>query len=174
MRVTAQRGWKVPALDTRCATERISYRALTGVTLFDYAEGDQLTGWTYSLDANWLINKKLALTVAGSSFFQPSEQEVNQAMQVYTLSTGLTYRPIRKLSTRLDLAYRRDENEYPTAGTKGSGTVEDIVSARLRADYQLMRYVSLYGSMEYTDQMSNDSDYEYDQYRGILGLSFRY
>lgn len=156
------------------ATERISYRALTGVSWFDYAEGDQLTGWTYSLDANWLINKKLALTVAGSSFFQPSEQEANQAMQVYTLSTGLTYRPMRKLSTRLDLAYRRDENEYATLGTKGESIVEDIVSARLRADYQLMRYVSLYSSVEYTDQMSNDSDYEYDRYRGTLGLSFRY
>jgi len=154
------------------ATERISYRALTGVSWFDYADGDQLTGWTYSLDANWLINKKWAATVAGSSYFQPSETEMNQAMQVYALSGGVTYRPMRKLTTRFDLAYRREENEYSYSAQ--SAETDDIVSARVRADYQLMRYVSVYGSVEYTDRMSDNSDYEYDRIRGTMGLSFRY
>ena len=154
------------------ATERISYRALTGVSRFEYATDDQLTGWTYSLDANWLISKKLAATVAGSSYFQPSEREANQAMQVYTLSGGLTYRPMRKLTTRFDLAYRREENEYATSA-EGSVT-DDIVSARVRADYQLMRHMSVYGGVEYDEQMSDADDYEFDRFRGTLGLSLRY
>ena len=154
------------------ATERISYRALTGVTWFDYAEGDQLSGWTYSLDANWLISKKLALTVAGSSYFQPSEREADQAMQVYALSTGLTYRPMRRLTTHFDVAYRREENQYDV-GVNDAST-DDIVSGRIRADYQLMRYVSVYGGVEYEDQMSDNDAYEFDRFRGNLGLSFRY
>ena len=67
------------------ATERITYRALVGASMFDYGGGDQLMGTTYSLDGNWIINPKLALSVAGSSYFQPSERESNQAMQVSVL-----------------------------------------------------------------------------------------
>lgn len=154
------------------ATERISYRALVGGSWFDYAEGDQLSGVTYSLDANWLITRKLALTVAGSSYFQPSETEANQAMQVYMLSTGLTYRPTRKLTGRVDLGYRREENEY--AYTDEGAVTDDIVSARLRADYQLMRYMTVYGSVEYEDWTSDADENEFDRYRGSLGLSLRY
>jgi len=154
------------------ATERISYRALTGVGWFDYADDDQLTGWTYSLDANWLINKKWAATVAGSSYFQPSEREANQAMQVYTLSGGLTYRPMRKLTTRMDLAYRREENEYARAGV--GDVTDDVFSVRFRADYQLMQYVSVYGGLTYEDWKSDDRSQEFDRFLGTVGLSFRY
>jgi len=93
-------------------------------------------------------------------------------MQVYTLSGGLTYRPMRKLTTRFDLAYRREENEYATSA-EGSVT-DDIVSARVRADYQLMRHMSVYGGVEYDEQMSDEDDYEFDRFRGTLGLSLRY
>ncbi len=154
------------------ATERINYRALMGASMFDYAGGDQLVGWTYSLDANWIISKKLAASVAGSSYFQPSEQQANQAAIVYTLSAGLTYRPMRKLSTRLDVAYRREENQY-TIGTVAAST-EEIYSIRARADYQLMRYVTVYGGLEYEDQLSDVSAQEFDRYRASLGLNFRY
>ena len=154
------------------ATERISYRALTGVGWFDYADDDQLTGWTYSLDANWLINKKWAASVAGSSYFQPSEREANQAMQVYTLSGGLTYRPMRKLTTRMDLAYRREENEYARAGV--GDVTDDVFSVRFRADYQLMQYVSVYGGLTYEDWKSDDRSQEFDRFLGTVGLSFRY
>jgi len=154
------------------ATERITYRALTGVSWFDYAEGDQMQGWTYSLDANWIINRKVAASISGSSYFQPSESEMNQAMQVYALSAGLTYRPMRKLSTRFDVAYRREESEYAT--TDDEALTDDRYSLRVRTDYQLMRYVTVYGGLEYEDQISNNSDNEFDRYRASLGLSFRY
>ncbi|MDD4102210.1 MAG: outer membrane beta-barrel protein [Kiritimatiellae bacterium] len=154
------------------ATERISYRALMGASWFDYAEGDQLTGWVYSLDANWIINPKLVWSVAGSSYFQPSERESNQAMQVYVLSTGLSYRPAKRLTTRLDVGMRREENEY-SVGNQGAVT-SDKFSARIRADYRLQKYVSLYGSVMYEEQISDDKVDEFDRIRGVLGLNFRY
>ena len=154
------------------ATKRITYRVLTGASWFDYADGDQMVGWTYSLDSSWVINKKVAVTVAGSSYFQPSEREQNQAMQVYALSTGLTYRPMRKLTTRCDIAYRREENQIDTASS--AGETQDQVSFRTRADYQLQRFVTLYGGIEYMTQTSDNSVNEYDRYRASLGLNLRY
>jgi hypothetical protein len=153
------------------ATERISYHALTGMDMFTYGGGEKLTGWTYSLDANWIISKKLAASIAGSSFFQPSEREANQAMQVYALSTGLSYRPMRKLTTRFDVAFRREENAFDAIGQTAS--TEDRYSARARADYQLKKYMSVYCGLEYEEQMSSASQ-SFVRYRGSLGLSFRY
>jgi len=155
------------------ATKKITYHALTGVSWFDYADGDMLTGWTYSLDASWAINKKLAATIAGSSYFQPSEREQNQAMKVETFSAGLSYRPMRKLTTRFDVAWRREEAEYSTAASAAS--TDDLFSARMRADYQLTRYVSVYGGLEYETEISDEDDNsEFDRYRCSLGMSFRY
>ncbi|MDD3543738.1 MAG: outer membrane beta-barrel protein [Kiritimatiellae bacterium] len=154
------------------ATERISYRALTGASWFDYANGDQLTGWVYSLDANWIINRKLVWSVAGSSYFQPSEREANQAMQVYVLSTGLSYRPAKRVTTRFDIGMRREENEY-SRNNQGAVT-SDKFSARVRADYRLQKYVSLYGSLTYEEQISDDNADEFDRLRGTVGLNFRY
>lgn len=155
------------------ATKRITYRALTGINWFEYGNDDQMSGWTYSLDSSWVINKKLALTVAGSSYFQPSEREQNQAMQVYALSTGLTYRPMQKLTTRFDVAYRREENQYAASSTLGEVT-DDRLTSRLSADYELMKYVSVYTSFEYQKLISDDDNYDFNRYRISLGMRFRY
>jgi hypothetical protein len=168
-------GYSLMAGFGSAATKKITYKALAGLSMFDYAGGDQLVGWTYSLDSSWTINRKLALTVAGSSYFQPSEREQDQALQVYALSTGLTYRPMRKLTTRFDFAFRQEQNQYVTQASPNAGSVtEDRLEARLRADYELMRYVTIYAILEYQDQMSDDPVYEFERYRGTLGLSLKY
>lgn len=156
------------------ATERIRYRVLTGASWFDYADGDQLVGWTYSLDASWMINRKWALTVAGSSYYQPSEQEINQAVFVRAVSAGLTYRPWERLTTKLDVAYRSEDTEYSSATS--DGYTEDLVSARLRADYRLrrFRFTTLYGAIDYEDRTSDMSVLEYNRLRLALGVNFRY
>jgi len=157
------------------ATKKISYRALTGMSWFDYADGDQMSGWTYSLDSSWAINRKWAWSVAASSYFQPSEREQNQAMEVYTFSSGVSYQPMRKLTTRFDLAYRREENQYASGLAPQLGSItEDRFEARLRADYKLNRYASVFCGLEYMQQLSDDSTYEFDRYRGTLGMSLRY
>jgi hypothetical protein len=154
------------------ATERISYRALTGVSWFDFADDDQLNGWVYSLDANWILNRKLVWSVAGSSYFQPSEREINQAEQVYSISTGLSYRPAKRVTARFDIGYLREENEY---ATNNRGAVEtDKISARVRVDYRLQKYVMLYGALTYEDQLSDEDQYEFDRMRGVVGINLRY
>ena len=155
------------------ATEKISYRALTGVSFFDYANNDSKAGWTYSVDMNWVINKQWGLSIAGSSYYQPSEREQNQANKIYSLSSGLTYRPFRKLTTSADLAYRREETEY--AHTRVSdGQHEDTISGRLGANYLLMRYATIYTNLEYDKRLSDVDDYEFDCFRWILGMRLFY
>lgn len=169
-------GYNLHAGFSSRATERITYRALTGVTWFDYAGDDIITGWTYSLDASWKISEKWAASAVGSSNFQPSEREANQAMQYYTLSAGVTYKPMRKLTTRLDMAYRREDNEYSSrrTGYNGSSANDDRYSIRVGADYELARYTKLYGSLEYEDQHSGDRYGDFDRWRATVGLNFRY
>ncbi len=154
------------------ATERIRYRVLTGASWFDYADGDQLVGWTYSVDASYVISTKWAATLAGASYFQPSEQDLNQAVQVYTASAGVTYKPWRRLTGKFDVAYRREENEYSSAGL-GSYTT-DYFSTRLRADYRIQQYTTLYSAIDYEERSSDNSLTEYDRIRFSIGLNLRY
>ena len=158
------------------ATERIKYNLLAGVSMFDYAEGDKIHGFVYNANASWLISRKWAATFAGSSQFQPSEREANQATQNYTASFGLTYKMTRRLTTSMDLAYRREENEYQYDYGNGvtSSDSDDRYSARLMARYKLQKYATLYAGVEYEDQRSDDEQSEFDRFRGKLGLNLRY
>ena len=155
------------------ATERITYRVLTGASWFDYGAQGNTVGWRYSLDVNWMINDKWAVTAVGSSYFQPSETEVNQSMEVYTISGGATYRPFRRLTLRGDIAGRREADGYLRAGYNEK-MVDYVLSARFRATYQLQQYVAIYAGLEYADWQSDEKAHEYDRILGTVGLNLRY
>lgn len=150
------------------ASSRITYRLMTGVSWFDYGNDDLMTGWIYTADVNWVINKKLAMTLVGSSYYQPSESVANQATKVYMLAAGLTYRPYKKLTGRFDLAWRREEEE------RSSDYDEDLISARVRADYRFAKYMSVYAGFRYDKRFAQTSYYEYDRYIGLVGLRLSY
>ncbi|MDD2599737.1 MAG: outer membrane beta-barrel protein [Kiritimatiellae bacterium] len=155
------------------ATERIKYSLQAGAAWFDYAKGDQMVGFVYEGHVSWLMSKKWALSLAGTSNFQPSEREVNQAEQLYVVSSSLTYKTTRRLTTSLDLAYRREEKQINTADAR-DGDGDDRYSARLMARYKLRKYVNLYAGLEYEEQFSDQKNNEFNRYRGTLGLNLRY
>jgi len=155
------------------ATERIHYRVVAGTSWFDYGDGNMMSGVTYDASMSWVLSRKFTLTFAGSSYYQPSEREQNQAIQAYTASTGLTYLTTARLTTSLDLAYRREENQVDTVSTTDAGA-DDRYSARLMARYKLRKYVNLYAGIEYEEQTSDVSSDEFDRYRGTLGVNLRY
>ncbi len=158
------------------ATERIKYNLLAGMSMFDYAEGDQLYGFVYNANVSWVISRKLTASFAGSSQFQPSEREANQATQNYTVSAGLSHKTTRRLTTSLDLAFRREDNEYKYDYGDGTSSSDhdDRYSMRLLARYSLRKYVNLYAGVEYEDQRSDEKVNEFDRYRGTLGVNLRY
>ena len=159
-------------------TERVRYRALVGGSTYDYA-GDTSYSPSYMLDATWVMNDKWAATVAGAGYFQPSERSVYQQKTIYTFSAGMTYRPMRRMTLTLDGIYRGEDNQtvesYSARG--GADYMRNQYTARFRINYRLQKYVSVYGSAEYTHQ---DCDYlvnrkdEWERYRLAVGLSLRY
>ena len=166
------------------ATERITYRGLMGVNWFDYGRQGNTQGWTYQLNGNWLISKKWAASIAGSSYFQPSETEANQSMQAYTISGGATYRPIKRLTIRGDLGYRREDDQYERLDY-GKKMTDHIYSARLRADYQFVKHTSVYAGVDYVLWKSDEDgpypkdedkgyQHEYDRLLLTVGLKLRY
>ena len=156
-------------------TERIKYRAVAGVSLYEYGE-ETSAAPSYTLDASWLISKKLAATVAGAGYFQPNERTGNQRKTVYTLSGGLTYRPINRLTLTLDGIYRGEDNQ--TVGNnavKWNDYSRNQYTIRAKANYRLQKYVSVYGAAEYTTQESNRSvKDDWERYLITVGLSLRY
>jgi len=161
-------------------TERVRYRALVGGSLYDYA-GEQSYAPSYSLDATWVINNRLAATVAGAGYFQPSERSYYQKKTIYSLAAGMTYRPLQRVQLTLDGIYRGENNE--TVDRYSSYVVDYMrnqYTARLRASYQLQKYVSLFAAAEYTIQnvnrsvISNYAKDDWHRYLISVGLTLRY
>ena len=106
--------WTVQAGLGTHATEKITYRVLTGVSWLDYGgHSNADRGWTYSLDANWRITRQLQLSALGKSYYQPSERTRGQAIKVYSLSGGLSYLTLGdKLTLTANVAWRYEDTCY--------------------------------------------------------------
>ena len=169
--------WTVQGgLATR-ATEKISYKLLMGASWLDYggvANAD--VGWTYSLSANWRILRQLQWSVLGSSYYQPSERTVGQAVKVYAISTGISYLTLGdKMTLTANVAWRHEQNVYADHYLgAGFDYDEDILSARLGADYTLNRWMSIFASFVWENEWCDTTVYEYDRFRGTVGVRFHY
>ena len=174
------RGWTVMAgLGTR-ATERIEYRILTGWSRFEYANGDakDIDGWTYQATGKWKISDTWNMMLLASSYYQPSEREICSAIRVDSISWGLAHTMVRgKLNATLDLAYRHEKREY--SYSRGYDYDDDIITGRFGLNYTLNRFLVLFGRIEYQTYMCDGGNvrghnYDYDRFRGTVGMSLTY
>lgn len=160
-------------------TEMITYRALMGASWFDYGNaGDTDCGWTYSLSANWRVHRQVQFSLLGSSFYQPSERYVGQAVKVYTLSGGVSYLTLGdRLNLNANISWRYEENIYSDdAYTRRQNYDETWLSARLGADYLVNRWMSVFANVIWEQEWTGNgnSNYDYDRLRGTLGVRFHY
>ena len=160
-------------------TELITYRALMGAAWFDYGNaGDTDCGWTYTLSANWRIHRQVQLSVMGSSYYQPSERYVGQAVKVYTLGGGVSYLTLGdRLNLTANVSWRYEENIYSdNAYTHRQNYDESWLSARLGADYLVNRWMSVFANIMWEQEWCGrgNNDYNYDRFRGTLGVRFHY
>ena len=164
-------------LGTR-ATERISYRALMGASWFDYGDASSTDcGWTYTLSANWRIHRQVQLSLLGSSYYEPSDEYVGQARKVYTLSGGISYLTLGdRLKLSGNVAWRFNETCYSDAVYSSRQNYDyTYISTRLAADYLLNRWSSIFAQLIWDNQSyDNNSDHDYDRFRGVLGVRFHY
>ncbi len=159
------------------ATEKITYRLLTGASWLSYGgKSNADVGWTYSLSANWRATRQLTFTALGSSYYQPSERQLGQAVKTYAMSVGVSYLTFGdKVNLTGDVAWRKEDQVYSDYVGYGSNYTEDIFSARIGATYTFNRWVSLFANLIYEkDFCDENSAYEYDRFRGTLGIRFHY
>ncbi|MBR5549686.1 MAG: outer membrane beta-barrel protein [Kiritimatiellae bacterium] len=174
------RGWTVMAGFGTRATEKIEYRILTGWSRFEYADGDadDIDGWTYQVSGKWKITDTWNMMLLAASYYQPSEREMCSAIRVDSISWGVAHSMIRgKLNATFDLNYRRETHEY--SYTRGYDYDDDIITARLGLNYTLNRFLQIYGRLEYQTDMCDGGDvrghnYDYDRFRGTVGMRLTY
>lgn len=167
-------GWSIMGGIATRATERIDYRVLGGYSRFKYGDGTkELGGFTYQLSGRWKIEDRLSFMVLGSSYYQPSESAYGSAQKIYTLSAGLAKSFVRgKLTASLDGAYRKQKTEYSEYDV--DDYEEDIWTARAGLNYHLNRFFSFFARLEYQVTDSDRRSYEYDRWRGTVGVRISY
>lgn len=175
------KGWSVMAGVGSRATEKLSYKALVGWSRFEYGGGvKSLDGWTYQLSGNWQVDadNTLNVSVLGSSYYQPSEREYGSALKVYNLSVGARKSLVRNtLHATIDLAYRKETHEYTEYAADDYD--EDIWTVRFGLTYDINRYMSIYGRIEYQNEETEGGGprghvYDYDRWRGTIGVRLTY
>ena len=173
------KGWSIMTGIGSHATDRITYRVLGGWSRFEYGGGAKnCNGFTYQASANWKVSDTFNMMLLGSSYYQPSEREYGNAIKVNTVSFGLAKSLVRgKLNATADLAYRNESHEYSEYGAEDYD--ENIWTTRLGLNYNINRFVSVFGRFEYqNDQTSGASvrghRYDYDRFRGTLGVRMTY
>lgn len=159
------------------ATERISYRLLMGWSRFEYGGGEATDdGFTYTGACNWKIGTTWNLMLLANSYYQPSECAYGTSTRVDSLSCGIAKSLVRgKLTATFDIAYRREDASYSADGRDWQS---DIITGRLGLNYVLNRYLIAFGRLEYQRRWcegDNVSDeWDYDRFRGTIGLSLTY
>ena len=169
--------WTIQAGLGTHATEKITYRALMGVSWLEYGgHANADCGWTYSLDANWRITRQLQASALGKSYYQPSEGTVGQAVKVYSLSGGLSYLTLGdKMTLSANVAWRYEDTCYNDRYLGyGNNFDETILSFRFGADYVINRWMSVFASFTWEEEWCDVKTYGYDRFRGTIGMRFHY
>lgn len=159
------------------ATERISYRVLGGWSLFKFAEGEDSSGFTYTVSSEWIMSETWNMAALATSYYQPTERQFGASQRVDAFSWGVTHMMVRgKLRSSFDITYRRETREYDGTGRYDYDL--DVMSFRLGLYYTLNQYMTMFCVAEYYDSMSSGGRYgdyyDYDRFRGTLGLRFTY
>jgi len=133
-------------------------------------------GWTYQLSGNWRVTRQVQLSLLGSSYYQPSERSIGQAIKVYALSAGVSYLTLGdKMNLNANIAFRHEENVYADRYlAAGNDYDEDILSARLGATYTINRWMSLFATIAWEEDWCEYDRYDYDRFRGTVGVRFHY
>lgn len=167
-------GWSLMGGIATRATEKLDYRILGGYSRFKYGGGaKEMGGFTYQASLRWKIDDRLNFMVLGSSYYQPSETAYASARKIYTLSAGLAKSFIRgKVTGSLDAAYRKETTECSEYDV--DDYEQDIWTGRLGLNYNLNRFFSFFARLEYQFTDSDQRSYEYDRWRGTVGVRLSY
>ena len=173
-------GWTIHGGIGSYLTDRISYRVLAGWSRFDYSKGlSNRDNATYSVSSHWRVTDTLSVMLLGSSYYQPSEREYASSILASTVSLGIGKSFVRgRVSGTLDFSYRHEECEYYSTAMRNYD--EDIITARIGINYNINRFIGVFGRAEYQTSMTSGGPsaignrYDYDRMRGTVGVRLSY
>lgn len=155
-------------------TAKSSYRAEVGVMRYDFSDGSaSAVSPTYNFSGDWRLTERLSANVSGSSIYQPSETDQNNYTLVDSLTAGLTFQPTRRLTTSVNLIYRREDYARVDAG-EGKKRLDNQVDVYARASYQLFRYTSVFVGADLSKDMSSIDEDSYNRIFLETGVNLRF
>lgn len=160
-------------------TEKISYRVSAGYSAFRYGGGSNSGGgFSYNGSLSWHMSDTWYMNAAFDGYYQPSEREYGSSQRTDALTWGLSHSMIRgKLSASLHITYRHETHE--TCEYVDSDYNMDILTAAFGLNYTFNRYLSAYANIGYQTEINDGgrklgNNYDYDRFRGSIGLSLTY
>jgi hypothetical protein len=197
------RGYSLSAGISSRPTSKVTYRATAGLESYTSGvDNDSTLGATYKLAMDWRVSAKWTASVSGTGQYQPGEDVARNYAQVFTLGTGLTYKPTRRINATMQALYRRDEFAEPVRKPGGptiyvpvngpsqtwlipvqlgggrwraEDRIDDQITLRGDISFKLTKYATLSAGGEYGVRTSTiEGQYGYDRYRLQTGLNLRY
>lgn len=158
-------------------TERIEYSLSGGISSFKYGcNAATSTGFTYQGKLRWNIGETWMTTLLLNSYYHPSERDYGSSVRCDSVSWGIAKSMVRgKLNATLDVAYRRDTNQY--SYVPGNDWDLNLLSARLGVNYTINRLLTLFGRCEFQQEMNQGGvsrAYDYDRWRATFGVKLTY
>lgn len=156
------------------ATKRIQYSLMAGMSAANFGGHHNVNrSFSYSATAGWRVTKNWNISLAGSSFYRPSETYAENGTKNYTMSIGSSYLTMgERVTITGDISYRYEDVVYSGLGQGGD---EQLVSFRLGARYTFNRWVSCYLNFATEEEWyEHGGRNDYDRYRVEAGMTFHY
>jgi hypothetical protein len=160
------------------ASERTSYSALVGITMYDYNgyNDDTAYGPAYNISGAYRLSRKVTLSLAASSRYESEYAGYGASRHRYvfnhTLTAAANFQWTDVFSSRLDLRGTFEQHEDTGSGYGDADRTYIQVGAS--SYYKFNQFVTMYGRLSYSmDEYDSDSS-EKDNVRFELGFSFRF
>ena len=176
------------------ATEKLNYRALIGVSMYEDFEYELPDGsredsesdysLSYDLSVNWRPTERISVNLTGGSSYEAAEDVRQDSLLAYTLVCSMNYRMFQRLQLSSGVAYRHEDylrnvkrgGEDVFTGTKEDGDPrkDDQINVFGNVTFGLNRYASLFLNGLYSVTDSDIDDFDYDRYRISAGVALKY
>lgn len=179
------------------ATEKLSYRTLVGVSLYedyDYADTDAAAAsssgtdysLSYTLGIQWKPAERIGVNISGGSAYETAEDVRSNSLLAYTVVSSVDYRLFRRILLSGGLAYRYEdylrnvaeanngEDAFIGSDTAGTSRKDTQVNAYAGVTFGLNNYASLFAHGLYSVTDSTIKDFEFDRYRISAGVALEY
>lgn len=159
-------------------SKRFSYSAMVGVGIYDYSGyyGETEFGPSYDISGAYKLSRKIALSLALSSRYEPEYNGDSKAYYVWShnLTGAVNFQWTDSFSSRLNLAAFYEEHTAPDNWNGSQDYERTYLQIAFNTYWKVNDYASLYGGVSWkSDMYSGDRD-DRDDLRGDIGLSFTF